>query len=56
MKRLPEGVQQPMLSELRADTKNAASMNAEYDEFTVKNSGAKIGGFFGNASIFEIYF
>ena len=49
MKRLPEWVQQSMLSILRADTKNAASSNAEFDVRIVKNSGAKIGEVFGNA-------
>ena len=49
MKRLPEWIQQSMLSVLRADTKNAASSNAEFVVCFDKNSGAKIGEVFGNA-------
>jgi len=38
-----------MLSILHADTKNAASSNAEFVGSGDKNSGAKIGEVFGNA-------
>ena len=48
MKRLPDRVQQSILLKLRADTKNAASMNAEFDVSNA-NSDANIWEVFGIA-------
>jgi len=54
VKRLPVWEQQSMLFVKRANTKNAASFNADFVGCIDKNSGAKIMAFFGNANFFEI--
>ena len=55
MKRLPVRVQQSMLSDLRADIKNAASSNTEFVVGNDKNSGAKIRYVFGITNLFCVF-